>query len=148
MDITVRKITHNDLSEVLRLVKELAVFEREPEAVTANLQDYENNFAEGLFDGHIAITAEGQTAGITIFYMTWSTWKGRMLYLEDFIVTEPMRKHGIGKLLFDKVIEEAIERNAVLMKWQVLDWNETAIRFYRKYNAAIESEWLNGKLFL
>jgi GNAT superfamily N-acetyltransferase len=84
--------------------------------------------------------------GIAIFYTAYSTWKGRMLYLEDLVVTESARRAGLGRLLFDAVVGEARATGANRMKWQVLDWNEPAIGFYKKLGANIESEWLNGNL--
>ncbi|MCY1532921.1 Acetyltransferase (GNAT) family protein [compost metagenome] len=82
--------------------------------------------------------------GLALFYTRYSTWKGRRLYLEDFLVTESYRGKGVGKLLFERVIQEAKENNYNGMCWQVLDWNTPAINFYQKYNAEIEHGWLNG----
>lgn len=145
MNYTIRKADSNDLKAIYDLVVELAVYENEPEAVTASLDDYKKNFADQVFQ---AIVAEynGKVIGTCIFYMTWSTWKGRMLYLEDFIVTQSFRKKGIGQLLFDQFLIEAKERKATMVKWQVLDWNEPAIHFYEKNKAIIEKEWWNGKI--
>jgi GNAT superfamily N-acetyltransferase len=145
--ITIRLATKADLPAILELVRELAVYERAPESVTATLSDYERDFAEGIFESIVA-EADGVIVGMALYYMAYSTWRGRMLYLEDFVVTASLRKSGIGKLLFDKVLAIAKEKKAVLLKWQVLDWNESAIQFYKKYDAIIEEEWLNGKLFL
>ena len=80
--------------------------------------------------------------------MTYSTWKGRMFYLEDFVVLEAYRRLGLGQMLFDAFLQEAKDQQCRLVKWQVLDWNEPALRFYRKNNAVIEKEWWNGKIFL
>ena len=145
--ITTRLATKADMPAILDLVKELALYERSPESVTVTLGDYERDFAEGIFESIVA-EEQGEIIGMALYYMAYSTWRGRMLYLEDFVVTESKRKSGIGKLLFDKVVAIAKEKKAVLLKWQVLDWNEPAIRFYKKYDAIIEEEWLNGKLFL
>lgn len=79
--------------------------------------------------------------------MAWSTWKGKMLYLEDFVVKENVRGHGVGKLLFDALIAEAKRLDCVMMKWQVLDWNIPAIRFYEKYDTVFDKEWWNGKIY-
>jgi GNAT superfamily N-acetyltransferase len=84
--------------------------------------------------------------GLALFYTAYSTWKGRMLFLEDLVVTEAARRGGYGRLLFDAVVGEAQRTGAQRMKWQVLDWNEPAIAFYKKLGATIESEWLNGNL--
>ena len=145
MDYKIRKATKNDLSGILNLVKELAIYEKEPEAVTATLKDYEDNF-EKIFEAHVA-EFDGKIIGTTIYYMTWSTWKGRMLYLEDFVITESHRRKGIGQLLFDALKEEAKIKNVRLVKWQVLDWNQPAIKFYEKNQAIIEENWWNVKIF-
>ena len=136
------------MESILDLVKELADYEKAPEAVTATIQDYEKNFLEGVFDALVAEDQEGQIVGTTIYYISWSTWKGRMLYLEDFVVKSSERGKGIGKILFDALAQEAINLDCRLMKWQVLEWNEPAINFYKKYNAILEREWWNGKIIL
>ena len=89
----------------------------------------------------------GNIVGITVFYMTFSTWRGKCLYLEDFYVQPSYRKYGIGQKLFDAYLDEAKKRGALQTKWQVLDWNEPALNFYKKNNAVIEKEWWNGKIF-
>jgi GNAT superfamily N-acetyltransferase len=144
----VRKAGINDMESILDLVKELAVYEKAPDAVTATVQDYEKNFLEGVFDALVAEDQQGQIVGTTIYYISWSTWKGRMLYLEDFVVKSSERGQGIGKILFDALSQEAIDLDCRLLKWQVLEWNEPAINFYKKYDAIIEREWFNGKIML
>ncbi len=143
--ITIRKAEKKDLAAVHALVTELAVYENEPEAVTATLADYERDFEAGFFESLVAETA-GKVVGIALYYTAYSTWKGRMLYLEDFVVTQSHRRQGIGELIFEKVIEEACRIGANRMKWQVLDWNEPAIKFYEKYNAEFDKGWLNVNL--
>ena len=129
------------------MVKQLAVYEKEPEAVTATLEDYYNDYDDEIF--HVLVAEkENLIVGITIYYMTYSTWKGKMLYLEDFVVDEKFRKQGIGQLLFDAFLEEAKSLGAKLVKWQVLDWNEPAIRFYEKNSATLDPQWINGKIFI
>lgn len=86
---------------------------------------------------------EGEVIGFALYYIRYSTWKGQRLYLEDLLVTESMRGKGIGKLLFDQLIAEGKEKNYSGMVWQVLDWNEPAIGFYKKYKADFDSGWLN-----
>lgn len=146
-EITVRKATKKDLEAIYGLVKELAVYENEPEAVTATLENYQNDFAEGVFEANVAIDGE-KIVGTTIYYVSYSTWKGKMLYLEDFVVKEAYRKKGVGQLLFDAFLAVAKEKKAVMVKWQVLDWNEPALNFYEKNNAIIEKNWWSGKIFL
>ncbi len=144
-NIKIRKATAADLPAIHVLVTELAVYEKEPEAVTATLEDYQQDFAAGIFRAYVA-EAEDAVVGMTLYYLAYSTWKGRMLYLEDFVVTQAYRRSGVGKLLFDALIAEAKQLGAARMKWQVLDWNEPAINFYKKYNAHIEDGWLNCNL--
>ena len=89
---------------------------------------------------------DGLIQGFALYYIRYSTWKGCRLYLEDFLVTEALRGKGIGKILFDTIVREAKMLGFNGMTWQVLDWNEPALNFYRKYEANIESGWLNGSL--
>jgi len=145
--INIRKALKADLPAVYNLVQELAIYEKEPEAVTATLSDYQNDFEAGIFESQVA-EVKGKVVGIAIYYMTYSTWKGRMLYLEDFVVQESYRKFGIGQLLFDAFLAEAKKKKARMVKWQVLNWNEPALSFYRKNGAIIEKNWWSGKIFL
>jgi len=144
----VRKAKLDDMSGILGLVRQLAVYERAPEAVTATLADYEKNYLEGVFDALVAMDEKDQIIGTTIYYLSWSTWKGRMLYLEDFVVDDSKRGQGTGKLLFEALMQEAITLDCRLMKWQILEWNAPALNFYQKYQAVIEKDWLNGKIIL
>ena len=148
MKIEIRETRRDDLAAVLGLVTELAIYERQPEAVTVTLDDYETNFEAGVFQSKVAVDEAGKVVGTIIFFLVWSTWKGRMLWLEDFVVTESHRKYGVGQLLFDAFLDEARARNCVMTKWQVLEWNDPAIKFYQKNKAIIETDWWNGKLFL
>jgi GNAT superfamily N-acetyltransferase len=145
MKTTLRKATKQDLQAVLDLVKELALYEKAPQEVTVTLADYEMDFENKTFDIILA-EQENKIVGIAFYYMAYSTWKGKMLFLEDFVVKEELRGHGIGKLLFKAYLEEAKRLNVSLAKWQVLDWNEPAINFYKKYNSTIEKQWFNGKI--
>lgn len=142
----IRKSNSADLPAIYKLVQELAIYENEPEAVTATLEDYQTNFDLKVFDAIVAEDA-GEVIGVCIYYLTWSTWKGRMVYLEDFVVSASHRKKGVGQKLFNAFLEEAKRMNAAMVKWQVLDWNEPAIKFYQKNKAIIEKEWWNGKIF-
>jgi GNAT superfamily N-acetyltransferase len=139
--------TLEDMLFIHQLVRELATFELEPEQHTATPQNYLTDFENGWFKCLLAIDTASQTAqGLALFHTAYSSWKGRMMYLDDLIVTQQARGQGIGKLLLDAFIAQAKIENAVLAKWQVLDWNNSAIAFYQKQNAKIEHNWLNVKL--
>lgn len=136
-----------DLPRVLALIQELAEFEREPDAVTNTLDMMrQDGFGPAPIFGFFVLENNADIIGLALFYTGYSTWKGRMLYLEDLVVTEAARRGGYGRLLFDAVVAEARRTGAQRMKWQVLDWNEPAIAFYKKLGASIEGEWLNGNL--
>ncbi len=149
MDIQIRRACKADCPRILELVQELADYEKAPQEVTVSL----SHFEESGFGAHPvwwAFVAEinGKVEGFALYYIRYSTWKGQCLYLEDFYVTEKSRGAGAGKLLFDRVIEETKKRGFSRMVWQVLEWNEPAIRFYKKYNANLDPEWINGTLDL
>ncbi len=146
MNIQIRKARIDDVPSLYNLVYELAVFEKEPEALTTSLESYEDAFSENLIDAIVA-EDQGEIVGMVLYYMTFSTWKGKSLYLEDFYVKEAYRQFGIGQSLFDAYLEEAKARGAQMTKWQVLDWNEVGINFYKKNNAVIETNWWNGKIY-
>jgi GNAT superfamily N-acetyltransferase len=144
---TLRRGQESDLPRVLALIQELAVYEREPDAVTNTLEMMrQDGFGPTPIFGFFVLESGDDLIGLALFYTAYSTWKGRMLYLEDLVVTEAARRGGYGRLLFDAVVAEAQRTGAQRMKWQVLDWNEPAIAFYKKLGATIESEWLNGNL--
>lgn len=146
-DITIRQANESDLGAILELVKELALYENAPEEVTATLEDYRKNFRKGVFEALVA-ERNGTVAGMALYFLTWSTWRGRMLYLDDFVVKDTERQQGIGQLLFDALVQKGKDLDCFLLKWQVLDWNEPALKFYEKNDAIIEKEWWNGKIFL
>tara|TARA_R110002124_G_scaffold276338_1_gene447081 strand:- start:1672 stop:2115 length:444 start_codon:yes stop_codon:yes gene_type:complete len=145
MNIITRKGTLEDIGAAFELVKELAIYEKALDQVINTeakmVTDYENN----LFDFYVA-ESENEIIGLSLYYFRYSTWKGKRLYLEDIIVTDKMRGNGIGKLLFDATIEEAHETSCTGMMWQVLDWNTSAVGFYRKYGTNFDSEWINCNL--
>ncbi len=132
---------------MMELIRELALYERAPEEVTVSLHEFEE---AGFGDRPVweAFVAEenGLLIGLALYYLRYSTWKGRRLFLEDLIVTESMRGQGIGKALFDRVWQECKERQYSGMVWQVLDWNEPAIHFYEKYGAKFDHEWITVSL--
>lgn len=145
MDIKIRKAVKEDCLRMLELIKELAVYEKEPQAVTVSFDHFVDcGFGENpVWWAYVAET-DGKVEGFALWYIRYSTWKGTRLYLEDLLVTEKMRGQGIGKLLFDKLIEECKAKKYSGMMWQVLDWNEPAINFYKKYpEVSFDGGWLN-----
>jgi GNAT superfamily N-acetyltransferase len=145
MDVNIRFAVKEDCVRLLELIHELAVYEKAPEEVTVTLDGFEQaGFGESPVWKAFVAEKNGAIVGFALYYTRYSTWKGCRLYLEDFIVTEKERGNGIGKLLFDAVVKEAREKGYNGMVWQVLDWNEPALNFYNKYNAGLESGWLNA----
>ena len=144
-DLTIRKAQASDLRAIHKLVRALAIYEKAEAQFTATLEQYHLDFKEENFK---AIVAEhnGAVVGMALYYTAYSTWKGKMMYLEDFVVEPELRGSGIGKALWDHLVAIAKGTDCVLMKWQVLDWNEPAIRFYERENAEIQKEWWNGLL--
>ncbi len=145
MEITIRKAVKDDCKRMMELITELAIFERAPKEVTVEF----DHFVESGFGPHpvwwaYVAEVDGAVEGFALYYIRYSTWKGQRMYLEDFLVNEKLRGHGVGTLLFDKLIAEAREKKFSGIVWQVLDWNATAINFYNKYEGVeIDSGWLN-----
>ena len=145
--MNIRVAKKEDCPQLLELVKELAHFEKAPHEVTVTMEEFiDAGFGKNPVWKAFVAEDEDVIVGLALYYVRYSTWKGCRLYLEDLIVTESYRGSGIGKLLFDRVILEAQEMGFSGMVWQVLDWNEPAIKFYNKYNASIEAGWLNAAL--
>lgn len=144
-EIIIKEAESYDLPSIYALVQELADYEKEPLAVTATLQHYQEAFEEGLFSAFVA-KKDSETVGMALYYDTFSTWKGKMLYLEDFYVQPQMRSGGVGQQLFDAFLAEAKNRNCKLAKWQVLDWNKKAVKFYERNGATVEKQWWNVKI--
>ena len=145
----IRKANASDIPSMMKLIIELAVYERAPGEVTNTEQmmlsdGFGNNPLYHAFVAEI----DGNIIGFAITYYRYSTWKGRCLYLEDLIVTEEHRKNGIGQKLFDCCIDFGKKNNCKKMMWQVLDWNQPAIDFYNKNNAQLDNGWINGSLDL
>lgn len=143
-EVIIREARIADCPRLMELVRELAVYEREPEAVTASLQHFEESgFGEQSVWWAIVAETDGIIVGFALYYIRYSTWKGQRMYLEDLIVTDEYRGRGIGKKLLDELIEVAKAKGFSGMLWQVLDWNEPAINFYKKYNANFDPQWVN-----
>ncbi len=142
MEFQVRKATKNDMPSVLKLINELAVYEREPDAVEVTVADLERDgFSDQpLFNCFVA-EAEDKIVGMALFYNRYSTWKGKTIHLEDLIVNEDYRGKGIGMQLYKKVMQFALEENIKRVEWVVLDWNTPAVNFYKNTGASVFSEW-------
>ncbi len=142
--ITIRRAVESDCPRLLELINELALYEKAPEEVTVTLEHFtKSGFGEQPVWWAFVAEENGVVQGFALYYIRYSTWKGQRMYLEDILVTDAMRGKGIGKLLFDRLIEEAKEKGLNGIVWQVLEWNEPAINFYKKYNASFDPEWVN-----
>jgi len=142
MEFIIRRGEQQDMPSVLKLVTELAVFEKEPEAVKINVDDLiDNGFKDNPAFHTFVAEVEGVIVGIALFYNRFSTWDGSSLHLEDLIVTEKYRGKGIGKALYDKVLEFSLQKGIKRVEWVVLDWNTPAIEFYKSTGATMFEEW-------
>ena len=171
MKATIRPAVKEDCTEMLELIKELAEYERAPDEVTVTLEHFAasgfgpnpvwwayvadvTNQEEGTPVDGVAPEIEGGKAskttrrlvGFALYYIRYSTWKGKKMYLEDILVTEQCRGRGIGTSLMNQLIQKAKEENYQGITWQVLEWNEPAKHFYRKYNPVFDGEWTNVML--
>lgn len=147
MNVNLRFAIKEDCVRLLELVNELAVYEKFPQEVTVSLEEFEDaGFGKEPVWRAFVAEVDGMVKGFALYYIRFSTWKGCRLYLEDFLVTENMRGKGIGKMLFERVLDEAKQKGYSGVVWQVLDWNEPAINFYNKYQASFEAGWLNASI--
>ena len=149
VSFVVRTAVQADVYAIFQLINELAVFEKAPHEV---INTPEGLLHDGftinppLYTAQVSENAEGVILGFSLCYIRYSTWKGPVLYLEDLYVKESFRGNGIGKALFESCIEYAKANGYKRLTWQVLDWNRTAIDFYKKWNAVLDPEWINGSL--
>ncbi len=140
MAVTIRKGGKKDLAALMKLVRELAAFEKMPDAVRNSVAQAEKDM--GLF-GFFVAEENGGIAGYALYFFTYSTWVGKSLYLDDLYVRPEFRGRGIGSMLLRRVCRLAEEENCKRMRWQVLRWNSDAIAFYKRHGALISDEWLN-----
>ena len=147
MKTIIRKGIKKDLPAVLELIKELANYENAEDQVTITLEDLEKD-GYGSHPWFWFLVAENnqEIVGLSFYWIRYSTWKGKFLFLEDFVIKQEYRRQGIGSKLFEETIKICKKLNLNGMIWQVLDWNSSAIDFYKKYGADISNDWLNGKL--
>ncbi|HEX2534573.1 MAG TPA: GNAT family N-acetyltransferase [Chitinophagaceae bacterium] len=142
--MNIRKAQEGDCGRLLELIRELARYERAANEVTVSEEHFrQSGFGSRPVWWAFVAEVDGVVQGFALYYIRYSTWKGQRMYLEDLIVTEEMRGKGLGKLLFDRLVNEARRRKLNGIQWQVLEWNEPAINFYKKYNAAFDPEWIN-----
>jgi len=147
-EISIRQAKVTDCKSLMDLITELAIYEKagdEVEITAAHLE--KDGFGEVPQFYVIVAEKNSEIIGMALYYYKYSTWKGSCLYLEDLVVKEEFRKEGVGGRLFEQVISVAKQKKVKRMEWQVLDWNEPAIKFYKKYGAELDSEWLNGRFY-
>jgi len=144
MEIKIRRAVKEDCPRLLELIHELAEYEKAPQEVTVTPEHFEQSgFGKNPVWWSFVAETDGEVVGLALYYVRYSTWKGQAMYLEDILVTKEMRGKGIGKLLMDRLITEAKEKGWNRILWQVLEWNEPAINFYKKYKASFDAEWVN-----
>ena len=147
MKITIRKGVKKDLPCVLKLIKELADYENALNEVTITLKELEKDgFGSNPLYWFLVAEKRNKIIGLSFYFIRYSTWKGKFLFLEDFVIEKQYRNQGVGSALFEETINICKQLKLNGMIWQVLDWNTSAINFYKKYNADINNKWLNGKL--
>ena len=143
----IREARKGDEQAIMDLIHGLALYEKAPEQVVNTAEDLAIHLFEEKICEAIVAEKDNQIVGFALYYTNYSTWKGKCLYLEDFYVLPELRGEGIGSLLFNRVVEIAKDRGVKRMDWQVLEWNEPAIKFYQKKDAVLDSEWINGRFF-
>ena len=147
MSIVIRSGVVEDLPEVVDMIRELADYEKSLDQVEVTADILERDgFGDHPYFWLTIAEKDGEIAGLAFYFIRYSTWKGKTLYLEDFVVKTKFRRQGIGTALFNDLKRKVAEENLAGLVWQVLDWNQPAIDFYRKQGASISSDWLDGKL--
>ena len=143
----IRAAKPGDEQAIFSLIKELALYEKAPEQVSNSVEQLSQDLFKSFICEAIVAEENKEIVGFALFYTAYSTWKGKILYLEDFYVKEKHRNKGIGNMLFEKVVEIAKDKKVKRMDWQVLEWNALALGFYEKKEAKLSSEWVNGRLY-
>jgi GNAT superfamily N-acetyltransferase len=150
MSFIIRKGDEKDVPGILRLIRELAEFERAPEAVINNekMLLHDGFGKQAIYRVFVAEeVSTGDIIGMALYFWAYSTWKGKMFYLDDLVVTERYRRYGIGRKLINEVIKDAHHEGVSLIKWQVLEWNAPAIEFYKTMNVVFDNEWIDCKMY-
>lgn len=146
--IEISKAKIGDEASILNLIQALATYERAPDEVSNTAEKLrEDLFTDPCCEAFVA-RFNDEIIGFALYYFSYSTWKGRCLYLEDFYFDQAHRGKGYGQALFEEIKQEARRRKVIRIDWQVLEWNEPAIRFYKEQGAVLDPEWLNGRLYL
>lgn len=149
MSFLIRRGDERDVPGIMKLVQELALFERAPEAVVnTEKMLHEDGFGKNsIYKVFVAEAADtNEVIGMALFYTAYSTWKGKMLFLDDLVVTESYRRYGIGRKLMNEFLKEARETGVNQIRWQVLNWNTPAIQFYKSLGAELDEEWITCKM--
>lgn len=144
--ISIRKAQFGDETAIFQLIKELAIYEKAPQEVSNTISQLRQHLFEDKLCSAIVAFQDDHIIGFALYYTSYSTWKGKCLYLEDFFVKEECRKLGVGSMLFQEIIRIAESSNAKRLDWQVLDWNEPAISFYKKHKTELDSSWISGRI--
>jgi len=147
MGIQIREATTEDIPALHSLVGELADHLGDKEDFTASVERFKRDFDAGFFDALVA-EDDGDIAGMALYCLLYSTWNGRMIYLEDFVISRHHRRKGIGQLLWDALKDHGRSHDCRILKWQVVADDEAAMRFYRRQDPVFEDQWLNGKVML
>ena len=148
-NIVIRRATEADCSRMMELVLELAIYERAPDEVTVSMEHFvQSGFGANPVWWAFVAEENGGVQGFALYYIRYSTWKGQRMYLEDIVVTQEARGKGLGAMLMNALIKEAKDRKFHGITWQVLEWNEPAINFYKKFDTQFDPEWINGKIDL
>ena len=143
--LDIRTGKRSDLPAALEMIRELAIYERADDQVSVDLDTFERYLEQNLFRFLIA-TCDGEPAGLALYYVAYSTWKGPIVYLDDFVVRESYRRTGVGSRLFSSLVDICRKLEVKQMRWHVLEWNESALRFYQKHGAELDGEWTTGRL--
>lgn len=144
--ITIRTAQIGDETAIFQLIKELAIYEKAPQEVSNTISQLRQHLFKDKLCSAIIASQEDNIIGFALYYTSYSTWKGKCLYLEDFFVKKEFRKLGVGSMLFKEIIRIAENSNAKRLDWQVLDWNEPAISFYKKHKTELDSSWISGRI--
>ncbi|MGI4855003.1 MAG: GNAT family N-acetyltransferase [Janthinobacterium lividum] len=145
LDLQIRPAEPRDVPEIAGLIRELALYEKEPQAAVATEADLlRDGFGPEPYFRCLIAEWQGQVAGFALYFFQYSTWEGRpALYLEDLFVREAFRKRGIGSALFERLAQIAVDRNCSPFQWECLNWNQPALDFYETVGAQVLREWLN-----